>query len=330
MVNWRLLCFVYEVAMSSISVILNALVIYLCIHKLSDSIRLYRRFFIFGAIIDSIFALVTAITQMMLVDHDTKMIFVLESPFLPATSLCARISTAVLVFCSHMMIWSVCVQFVNRMNIFCWQNYYSIRQIVGFSALYLMWLIAHGFLIFYAYNIHDDPKTTRELSQNALFKNRTIGAYAAGDTHNGRLIVLLIEVQFLLCSYYSVIFYCGYKIRQKLREDRDILQARTIRTQTRLSYILTTQAVIPLITVVCPIGSMCVLPLISISFDNLAIFTKLTVNFMPIANPLVIMITIPRFRKFILSMASKRFSSTVRPSVVSETSGNRNQQTNSF
>ncbi|KAI6206272.1 hypothetical protein M3Y94_00889600 [Aphelenchoides besseyi] len=148
MLNWHLICLIYEVSMSIISLLLNALVVSLCIHKLSNSMKLYRRFFIFGATIDSMYAIVTVLTQMMLVDHGTKMIFVLDSPFLPATSLCSRISTSLLVFCAHLMIWSVCVQFVNRINIFCWQNHYSTRQVVGFAALYLLWPITHGFIVF--------------------------------------------------------------------------------------------------------------------------------------------------------------------------------------
>ncbi|KAI6211284.1 hypothetical protein M3Y96_00417200 [Aphelenchoides besseyi] len=320
MLNWHLICLIYEISMSSISLMLNALVVSLCIHKLSDSMRLYRKFFIFGATIDSIYAVITILTHMMLVDHGTKMIFVLDSPFLPATSLCARISAALLVFCAHLMIWS----FVNRINIFCWQNYYSMGQIIGFAAIYLLWVIAHGFIAFFALDIHDDPTTTRELSLNPVFVGRKVPPYSAGDTYNGPMIFVLIEVQILLSSYYSLIFYCGYKIRQKLREDREVLQTKTIRIQARLTRILTTQAVLPLITVVCPIGSMCVLPLAGVSFEYLGVFTKLTINILPIINPLVILITIPRFRKSLLFFANKRFSASIRPSVISTSSMNRN------
>ncbi|KAI6222729.1 hypothetical protein M3Y95_00924500 [Aphelenchoides besseyi] len=329
MANWQLICMIYEVSMSSISLVLNALVIYLCTHKLSDSIRSYRNFFIFGAAIDSTYALTTAITQMMLIDEGTKMIFVLESPFLPATSLCARISTAVLVFCSHLMLWSVCVQFVNRLNVFCYRSFYSTRRILCFSTLYLLWSVAHSFFLFYAYDIQDNTTTTLQLSTNPLFQDREVPPYSAGDTQNGFTIFVLIDVLVIMSSNYVIIFYCGYKIHKKLRENRDVLQMETIRTQTRLSQILNFQAFIPLITVVIPISLMCVLPMFSISFTYLYIFKKATVNFMPIANPLIILVMIPRFRKSISLLASRRFSSTIKPIIVSVVPANR-RMTNSI
>ncbi|KAI6181791.1 4-1-CTD domain-containing protein [Aphelenchoides besseyi] len=101
MFNWLAFCFYYELSITSSSLMLNALVILLCVYKLSDTMRTYRVMLLFSAIIDSIFALSSGIAQTILVDQGKRMIFVLQSPFLPPNYQSARVAVTVLTLSVH-------------------------------------------------------------------------------------------------------------------------------------------------------------------------------------------------------------------------------------
>ncbi|KAI6219452.1 hypothetical protein M3Y95_01112600 [Aphelenchoides besseyi] len=321
MINWRYCSQVFEYAVASMSISLNGILLYLCLYKMTKSMKEYKFFLICGCVIDLLFTVLSAISQIVVVDHGTKMIFVLESPFLPATHTSVIIATSIWCSFLYAMIINVVTQFVNRLNIICLRNRFSMLQILMFEFVFLCWTTAHCANIGNACDEHDNLETSRELKKNPFFYNATLPPWIAGDTHKLGMIIQLIDVQLIISTAYGIIFYSGWRIQRKLSEDKDILQETTIRSQKQVSRILIIQAAIPVLSVIFPVGLADLLPLLNISFDYIAIFIRLTIGITPLLNPLVVLVVIPRFRNTIIRMVRLNSITAIQPTSTELTSG---------
>ncbi|KAI6172671.1 hypothetical protein M3Y98_00999300 [Aphelenchoides besseyi] len=321
MINWRYCSQVFEYGVASISISLNGILLYLCLYKISKSMKEYKCLLVCGCVIDLLFTISSAVCQIVIVDHETKMIFVLESPFLPATHRFVVIATSVYCLVLYAMIINVVTQFVNRLNIICLRNRFSIIHVFMFEFVFFCWTTAHCTNIGNVCDEHNNPATIRELEKNPFFHNSTVPPYIAGDTHKLKMIIQLIDSQFIITTAYGIIFYCGWRIQRKLSEDKGILLESTIRSQKRVSKILYVQAIIPIVSVIFPVGLADFLPLINLSFDYIPIFIRLTIGITPLLNPLVVLMVIPSFRNSVMNLIPLNLITTVQPASSELTSG---------
>ncbi|KAI6180299.1 hypothetical protein M3Y98_00704900 [Aphelenchoides besseyi] len=183
------------------------MVIYLCLYKISKPMKSYRPMLIFGCIIDTVYTTISSITHILVVDKSTRMIFVMESPFIPITYQWTAFAVVVWVLCIHAMIHNVSTQFVNRLNMFCWQNRLSQKQIMLFFFVCFLWSTAHCINIYFVFNEHNDPRTIEELMKTPIFRESSLGPYIAGDTLKLPMILEQLDIQLIVTFAYATIIY---------------------------------------------------------------------------------------------------------------------------
>ncbi|KAI6243027.1 hypothetical protein M3Y99_00150400 [Aphelenchoides fujianensis] len=140
MATWFEIHFYYECVICSISLCLNFVLILLCRYHLGYAFKSYRWMLIGGACVDVTFTIVSFSTQMLAIDYESTMAFMVPAPFLPQTHRTAVIGTILFCLVSYTMIVNVCCQFLYRLNIFYFGNRYSLKEVFGLAGLLELWV----------------------------------------------------------------------------------------------------------------------------------------------------------------------------------------------
>ncbi|KAI6223715.1 Seven TM Receptor [Aphelenchoides fujianensis] len=236
------------------------------------------------------------------------MAFMAVTPFFPQTHMTAAVGTTLACMVIYLMIVNVCCQFLYRLNVFCLGNRYSLKQVFGLIGLLELWTIIHCCDIANVCDRYDEPEYTAALLKNPIFEGlneTTLPAYIFGDSYDLKMMLQLADSQLIVGAGYTIIIYSAYMIERKLRRDMGDLQPSTLAAQKQLSKIMMFQACLPMPTVLLPVGLADFLPMVGISFDYLPVFIKVTISVLPLCNPIVILCTIPAFRRTIFSFVCR-------------------------
>lgn len=84
------------------------------------------------------------------------------------------------------MLVNVCLQFINRLNIICYNSRYTTWHYAAFFLLFFLWTLVHVTAVGVLFDLRYDPQAVREINENPLLANYRIPAYIGCDTVSER------------------------------------------------------------------------------------------------------------------------------------------------
>ncbi|CAD5233460.1 unnamed protein product [Bursaphelenchus xylophilus] len=304
----------YDCTTSAISYVLNVLVIYLARTQMSKSTAEYKVIILLNCGVDLIFSSINLMTETVAEVQDGNL-------FLLSTSFLGDVPQPYAAMITFTWLWSllltvvtVPIQFLYRYSQLCLRNPITTKQYFLIYGGFILALVLHcaaGNLVF-----ETNPLVLRKyehlMRRNPMFEKR-MPVFTLGVKDSPIQALHMLNCMVIVITAYSIVIYCAVKTLRHLKHTAKSLSKSTLAAQKQLTIIMFVQATNPLFMLNFPICLACVLTLLNLNVNGISYFMAPVVAFIPILNPLCVILVIPSFRRFVFCQKrgkNKRVGST--------------------
>uniref|UniRef100_A0A1I7RWQ4 Uncharacterized protein n=1 Tax=Bursaphelenchus xylophilus TaxID=6326 RepID=A0A1I7RWQ4_BURXY len=297
----------YSYTAAAISYVLNLLVIYLAKTQMNKNTAEYKTIIFLNCAVDFIFITCNVMTATVAEVQDGNL-------FLLSTSFLGDVPQPYAAMITFTWLWSllltvvtVPIQFLYRYSQLCLKEKITTKQYILIYGAFVMALAIHcaaGNFVF-----ETNPEVLRKyeylMRRNLLYQKR-MPVFTLGFKDSPIQALHMLNCMLIVGTAYSIVVYCAIKTLRHLKETRKSLSRNTMAAQKQLTIIMFMQATNPLIMLNFPIFLTCIFTLFNVTVTGIAIFIAPVVAFIPILNPLCVIIVIPSFRKFVFCQRGGR------------------------
>ncbi|CAD5228574.1 unnamed protein product [Bursaphelenchus okinawaensis] len=294
--------FYYEVSVFIVSWFLGWLVLLLIMFKTPKSFRGYSHMIAMNTVVDLIYSVTDLITMETVDLHGAILYMFPANPYFPTNIISARWCSSFWIFALYMTIMALPMQFMYRYGLVCCDKPFTNRQLAGTYGVSLLYLLVHCYIFKFTFKA-PSKEYTKILAENPIYTNDMPSDYIAGDAHElNAMFAHFANCDLIIMAAYGAVFYFGYQISKTLKRTMGNLSRETAAAQRHITRIMVLQALYPLISLVIPTGAIALYPLIATPgvMIQLGFFGCISMNLIPVLNPLSVLLVIPMYRQAII------------------------------
>uniref|UniRef100_A0A1I7RK02 N-acetyltransferase domain-containing protein n=1 Tax=Bursaphelenchus xylophilus TaxID=6326 RepID=A0A1I7RK02_BURXY len=287
--------FWYEITIFIISWVLGWMVLLLIMFKTPRSFRGYSHMIALNTVVDLIYSLTDLITMETVDLHGGILYMFPANPYFPTNIISARWASSFWIFALYMTIMALPMQFMYRYGLLCRDKPFTAKHLAGTFGSSLVYLAIHCYIFKFTFK-SPSPFYTKILAENPIYTNDMPSDYIAGDARElNAMFVHFADCNLIIIVCYGAVFWFGYQISQTLKRTMGSLSKQTAAAQKHITRIMALQALYPLISLVIPTGAIALYPLIASprQMIQLGFFGCISMNLIPILNPLSVLLVIP-------------------------------------
>ncbi|CAD5207360.1 unnamed protein product [Bursaphelenchus okinawaensis] len=287
-----------EVIYGVVSILLNGAVLIVATQKHKGIFNSYSTLVICTTFTDLCFSIINLIVMEVPECRDSGIFFFNDNPLISgASSATALKLTSLWLLGVYTSIMNIGFQFYHRYKVIAKGCPGSRKEVfISFGICLSISFVLSFSEIFTLIPGRENENYVKELEDDIMFDGKVV-SFSVSDPKNPKCLFHLMLSQIFITAVYGTVIYCSVSIMKALGSAGSKMSKNTIQGNRTLNRAMFIQAVFPFVLIGIPYVFGLLGTFLHIKLPVVALVGSLLMAFLPIANALTLLTTIPSYRR---------------------------------